>query len=208
MYPATDLKPTADTVIVDRKNAPQTTVVMGLPVLTPKEKDYLPQVVANSLLGGSFGSRITSNIRENKGYTYSPISSISLNRGGAIWQEVADVTSKHTIDAVQEIDKEIKRLQNEPPKSEELDGIKNYMAGTFVLRNSTPSGIIAQLNFLGQYGLPDTYLTNYVKNVHAVSPEKISEIIKNTLIPGKMLRVMVGDKDAIEKQIGAAKKGF
>jgi predicted Zn-dependent peptidase len=82
------------------------------------------------------------------------------------------------------------------------------MAGTFVLRNSTPAGIIAQLNFLDQYGLPDTYLTNYVKNVHAVTPEKISEIIKNTLVPGKMLRVMVGDKDAIEKQIGAAKKGF
>ncbi|RYG30120.1 MAG: insulinase family protein, partial [Chitinophagaceae bacterium] len=70
-----------DTLIINRKDAPQTTLLIGLPTVGPTNKDYVGLFVANALLGGSFGSRITSNIRENKGYTYSPFSTL-LNRRG------------------------------------------------------------------------------------------------------------------------------
>ncbi len=204
-YPPIKENAVAETVIVDRKAAPQTTLMIGLPVIQPTNKDYVPMLVTNSLLGGSFGSRITSNIRENKGYTYSPFSSVSNRKGSTLWMQQADVTSEHTAASLNEIEKEIKRLQNEPPSKEELDGIKNYEAGIFVLRNSSPGGIIGQLNFLDLYGLEDSYLNTLVKNIHSVSPAKVSEITKKYINYDKMLKVMVGDKEQIEKQLGESK---
>ena len=200
-YPPVQAHPVSDTLIIDRKGAPQTTVMVGLPVITPDNKDYVPLMVTNSLLGGSFGSRITSNIRENKGYTYSPSSAVQNQKGSSLWIEQADITSEHTVDALMEIEKEIKRLQVEAPKEEELQGIQKYMAGIFVLQNSTPQGIIGQLNFLDLYGLDDSYLNNYVKNIYKVTPQIVSQIVRNYIQYDKMAKVMVGDKTAIQQQV-------
>lgn len=204
-YPPVQAQPATDTMLVDRKGAPQTTLMVGLPVVTPDNKDYVPLLVANSLLGGSFGSRITSNIRENKGYTYSPFSTVQNRKGSALWYEQADVTSEHTVDALTEIEREIKRLQTQPPTLEELQGIQNYEAGVFVLQNSTPGGIIGQLNFLDLYGLDDSYLTNYVKNIYKVTPDDVSKMVRSHIQYDKMTKVMIGDKEAIQKQIQKAK---
>jgi zinc protease len=200
-YPPVNAVAVKDTMLIDRKGAPQTTLMIGLPVVTPDNKDYVPLIVTNSLLGGSFGSRITSNIRENKGYTYSPFSTIQNRKGSAVWLEQADITSEHTVDALMEIEKEVKRLQVEPPTKEELSGIQNYEAGIFVLQNSTPSGIINQLNFLDLYGLDDSYLNNYVKNIYKVTPETVTQIAKNYMQYDKMVKVMVGDKSQIQQQV-------
>jgi zinc protease len=160
-YPPVDNTPTPEIAIIDRPGAPQTTIYLGLRTVDPSNKDYLGMTITNSLLGGSFGSRITSNIREDKGYTYSPYSTISSRVGAAYWAEVADVTTANTGDAIREISKEISRLQQEPPTEDELKGIQNYEAGVFVLRNSTPGGIIGQLNFLDIYGLDDSYFYRF-----------------------------------------------
>jgi predicted Zn-dependent peptidase len=158
------------------------------------------------LLGGSFGSRITRNIREDKGYTYSPFSAVANHIGGTLWYEQADVTSEHTVASLQEIEKEIKKLQAIPPSAEELEGIQNYEAGIFVLRNSSPAGIINQLNFLDLYGLEDSYLGNYVKNIHSVTPEQVSELTKTHINYDKMTKILVGDKETIEQQIKTQKE--
>lgn len=199
-YPQAQHEVTAGTTVINRKDAPQTTVIIGLPVITPKNPDYLPMDVMNSLLGGSFGSRITSNIRENKGYTYSPYSTLSVHPNTAVWYEAADITSEHTIDAVNEIKKEISKLQSVVPDAEELSGIQRYAAGVFVLNNSTPNGIINQLNFLDLHHLDESYFTNYVKNIYGVTPQQVSDLAKKYLSPEKMVVVMVGDETAIKDQ--------
>jgi predicted Zn-dependent peptidase len=199
-YPSSNNNVAAGTTIINRKDAPQTTVLIGLPTITPKNPDYLPVTIMNALLGGSFASRITSNIRENKGYTYSPFSTFSTHPNAAVWYEEADITSEHTIDALNEIKKEITRLQSEAPATEELAGIQRYTAGIFVLQNSSPGGIISQLNFLDLYGLDDSYLTNRVKNIYAVTPQQVTNLTKKYLLPEKMAVVMVGDEDAIKQQ--------
>lgn len=205
-YPKVEEMPVTDTMIVERKGAPQTTIMLGLPVVRPDNKDYIPMLVTNSLLGGSFGSRITSNIRENKGYTYSPFSTISNRKGSTLWFEQADVTSEHTIESMLEIEKEIKKLSEIPPDGEELKGIQNYMAGVFVLNNSSPGGIIGQLNFLDLYSLNDNYLNNYVKNIYGVTPEKVSQMTKTYIQYDKMAKVMVGDKEKIAEQVKTQKE--
>ncbi|MGZ5287693.1 MAG: M16 family metallopeptidase, partial [Flavisolibacter sp.] len=204
-YPEVKPNVVKDTLLLDRKGAPQTTVMVGLPVVTPDHKDYVPMLVANTMLGGSFGSRITSNIREDKGYTYSPFSTVQNIKGSAIWYEQADVTSEHTVDALLEIEKEIKKLQLQAPTQDELTGIQNYSAGIFVLQNSSPGGIIGQLNFLDLYGLDDSYLENYVKNIYKVTPETVSSMVKKYIDYDKMTKVMVGDKSAVQKQIDTQK---
>jgi zinc protease len=187
--------------MIDRPEAPQTTVMLGLPTLTPKSEDFVALQVTNSILGGSFSSRITSNIREDKGYTYSPFSTIQNQKGVSVWYEQADVTSEHTGASLREISKEIKRLQTEEPSKEEMEGIQKYMSGVFVLQNSTPNGIIGQLNFIDFHGLDDSYLTNRVKNIYAVTPAKVSQMTKDYFKYEDMTLVLVGDKKQLQKQI-------
>ncbi|MBQ4819389.1 pitrilysin family protein [Aquimarina sp. MMG016] len=187
--------------IIDRPEAPQSTIYYGLPVADPSSEDHIALSITNSLLGGSFGSRITSNIREDKGYTYSPRSTLNNNYKSSLWFEVADVTTEHTGASLDEINKEIRRLQNEAPSKEELDGIKNYESGIFVLRNSTPGGIINQLEFLDMHELDDSYLVNRVKNIHAVTPEQVQEMTKKYINPEKMTLVIVGDKNKVQQQV-------
>src|SRR5207253_1930016 len=108
--------------LVDRPGAVQSTIYVGMPVTDPSNPDYIALSVTNALLGGSFGSRITSNIREQKGYTYSPASQVSARYRDAYWAEVADVTTNVTGPSLKEIFGEIERLQKEPPSEQELKG--------------------------------------------------------------------------------------
>jgi zinc protease len=187
--------------LVERPGAPQSTIYVGIPVLNPIDKDYVKMAVTNSLLGGSFASRITSNIREKKGYTYSPFSQVSTRYRDAYWVEIADVGTDVTGPALKEILGEVRRLGSEPPPQDELKGIQNYIGGTFVLQNSTRQGIIGQLTNLKLHGLPDSYLTNYVKNVFAVTPADVQQITQKYIRPDDMTLVIVGDKKKVEEQI-------
>ncbi len=187
--------------IVDIPGAEQSNLYIGLPTIDPSSDDYIPMLVTNSLLGGSFGSRITRNIREDKGYTYSPFSSVSVRYRDGYWVQSAAVTTNVTGPAIKEIFYEIDRLQSEPPSPEELEGIKNYMAGTFVLQNSSRQGIIGQINFLDLHGLPDAYLATYVEKIHAVTPEGVQHIAETYLRDEEMVIVISGDKQQIQSQV-------
>jgi zinc protease len=186
---------------IDRPGAVQSTLNIGLPTIDASHADYLAFTVMNSLLGGSFGSRITSNIREQKGYTYSPSSAIASRLGAASWSEVADVTTKDTGASIKEIIGEIERLRNEAPSAAELRGIQNYIAGTFVLRNSARAGIATQLAFLDLYGLSEDYLRNYVQRVYALTPADIQRITRTYIDPAKLAIVVVGDRAQVMDQI-------
>ncbi|MGH7572185.1 MAG: M16 family metallopeptidase [Gemmatimonadota bacterium] len=202
--PVTEVpEPVTERVIhlIDRPGAVQSTVYMGLPVPDPSSPDWVALQVTNALLGGSFNSRIIANIREDKGYAYSPFSQVSSRYRDAYWAEVADVTTEFTGASLKEILSEIDRLQAEPPGEEELEGIQNYLAGTFVLTNSSPSSIINQLRFLDLHGLDRTYLTDYVENVFAVTPEDVQRVTRDYLDDERMLIVIAGDEAVITEQV-------
>ena len=187
--------------LIDRPGAAQSTIYLGLPVVAPGNPDYIALLVTNSLLGGSFASRITANIREAKGYTYSPSSSLSARYRDAYWVEVADVTTAVTGPSLKEIFYEIDRLQKEPPTEEELQGIKNFLAGIFVLNNSSRQGVINQLAFVDLHGLDDKYLTTYVQKVFSITPKDVQRIAQSYLMGDKMTLVVVGDKSKVAEQV-------
>jgi zinc protease len=187
--------------VTDRPGAAQSVLIVGLPVPDPTSPDAIALLVTNALLGGSFGSRITSNIREQKGYTYSPRSEISRRYHDAYWAESADVTTQFTGPSLKEIFGEINRLSKEPPGDAELKGIQRYMSGLFVIQNSSRSALVGQLRNVDFQGLGEDYLKTYVQRVNAVTPADVQKQTAEYIKPDEMTIVVVGDKAKISEQL-------
>jgi zinc protease len=187
--------------VIDRPNAVQSTVDLGVRVPDPSSPSWIPLDVTDALLGGSFGSRITSNIREDKGYTYSPFSFVQSHYRSAVWTETADVTTNVTGASLKEIFGEIDRLRATPPSTDEVRGIQNYLAGIFVLRSATREGLTRQFEFVDLHGLGGSYLSSYVRRVYAVTPADVREIAERYLDPAKMTIVVAGDQKTIANQL-------
>jgi predicted Zn-dependent peptidase len=188
--------------LTDRPGSVQSSIWMGLPVADPRSPDWVKMNVTDALLGGAFGSRITSNIREDKGYTYSPFSFLWTRKGSSLWVEVADVTTNVTGPSLSEIFKEMSRLRAEAPPADELTGIKNNLAGIFTIQNSSRTGLIGQLQFADLHGLGDDYIKGYVRNVLAVTPEDVRATAQAHLDPARVSIAIVGDRKAVEPQLG------
>lgn len=187
--------------VIDRPGAPQSTIYLGMPAVSPSDPDFVKFTVMDSLLGSSFGSRITSNIREAKGYTYSPNSFIWNRFKIGYWIENADVTTEATGASVKEILFEIERLKNTPPSEAELQGIKNYLVGIYVLQNSARTGVIGQLESGNYNELSKDYLDTYVQKISAVTPADVSAMVKKYLSADRMTLVVVGDRSKIDDQL-------
>ena len=189
---------------IERPGAAQSTIYAGLPVAGPKSPDYITLDVMDSLLGSAFMSRITSNIREAKGYSYSPSSILGEAGHQSYWVETADVTTAVTGPSLREIFGEVNRLRKEAPSEQELQGIRNYLSGVFVLKNTiSPDAIITQLHWVDSQELDRSFLSGYVQKVNAVGPQDIQRVAEAYINPAKMTVVVVGDKSKISDQLKA-----
>lgn len=188
-------------ILVDRPGAPQTTLRLAFDAALAGSDADIPQRVTNSLLGGAFSSRITTNIREDKGYTYSPSSSIGFNPGEALWAFDADVTTNVTGAALGEVFKEVRRMQTEPAPEVESMGIRTYMAGTFAIANSTSPAVVNTLAQRDLLGLPADWTERYVPAVLAVTPAQMMQSAKLSYPLTKMTLVVVGDLKTVMPQL-------
>lgn len=194
-------QPGAEVQLIDRPGSLQSSVRIALPAPDPAHADYFRFTVMNTLLGGSFISRIVTNLREDKGYAYSPGSSIETHRRAALWMLDADVTTEATAAAITEVFGEIARLKSVPPPAAELKAVQNYRAGLFVVGNSSPGGVLGQLAFADLHGLPPEFLTHWVASLHAVTPDEVSAAAADWLNLSNMKVVVVGDLGKIESSI-------
>lgn len=189
--------------LIDRPGAPQSTVRIGLRVIDATQPGFMPLSVANTLLGGVLTSRITMNLREAKGWAYSPGSVLATNYRQATWSENADIQAAATGPAISEVFKEIEQLRAAPPTEPELTSIKNYRNGIFVMSSATRGGLISQLAFMNLQGLPSDWLTSFVERLYAVTPAQITQAAKDHLDPARMSVVVVGDLKTVQPQIEA-----
>ncbi len=189
-------------LLIDRPGSPQSTINLVFPAPDAGTPDDIPTRVMNALLGGSFSSRITRNIRENKGYTYSPGSGVSLLPTNAVWTFNADVTTTATGPSLTEVFKEIRELQATPPGDEEANGMRQYMAGLFAIQNSTPGALVNTLATRDALGLPRDWLDNYVPATLGVTNAQISEAAKRFPLD-KLTLVVVGDLKVVTPQLQA-----
>lgn len=187
--------------LINRPGAPQSTIRIGTRVIDPTQPDFMPLSVANTLLGGILTSRITMNLREQKGWAYSPGSSLSPKYRTGTWYESADVQTAQTGPSLAEIKKEIARLAAEPPSAAELDAIKRYRHGMFVLGNSTRGGLVGQIAFMNLHGLPREWLTSFIDRLYAVTPEQVQNAARQYLKLDTMSVVIVGDLAKVKTQL-------
>jgi len=190
-------------ILADRPGSEQTTVRLAYDAPAVASPTDIPFRVTDALLGGSFGSRITANIRENKGYTYSPSSSVTSRPGGASWIWSGDITPSVTGKAMAEVFSEIRRLQAEAPSPAEAQGMKTY-AGTYLLMRTTSADLIAgQLVRADTLGLPASYFNGYIQRAMAVTPQQISAMAKQRFPLDRFVMVVVGDMKSVEPQLMA-----
>jgi zinc protease len=196
-------RPGPQIVLVDRPGAPQTTLRLAFDAARAGTEADIPQRVTDALLGGAFSSRITRNIREDKGYTYSPDSGVGFHPEEALWTFQADVTTEHTGDSLHEVFNEIRRMQTEPAPLEESKGIRTYLAGLFAIQNSTSAAVIGTLATRDLLGLPTDWTERYVPAVLAVGPEQMLASAKASYPIEKMTLIVVGDLKTVVPQLKA-----
>lgn len=193
---------TASLQVIDRPGSPQSTLLVGIPVIDVTDPDYTRLVMANDILGGAgFLSRLFQNLREDKGYTYGASTGTSNNYRNAIWRFSADVATEATGPALSEFFRELRKIKTQPPAEEEMQRIRGYRGGIFVLANASRGGIIGTLGFMDFHGLPDTYLTEYLSRLGKVTPADVNTIASSQWPVDGMTIVVVGDRSVIDSQL-------
>jgi predicted Zn-dependent peptidase len=181
-------------LLVEKTESLQSSVRIGKMCIDRKHPDFFGFKILNEIFGGYFGSRLMSNIREDKGYTYGIYSSIiNLHRASYLTMG-ADVKKEFTQQTLDEISKEIKILQTELVSADELERVRNYMLGS--LAGSMNTAFDLSEVFKGIYfsGLGYEYYTNYVKTIQTITSEQLRYIAQTYLHMEEMLTVIVGGK--------------
>lgn len=181
-----------DLVKIDKAGALQSSIRLGKVGIKRSHADYPALQFVNTLFGGFFGSRLMSNIREDKGYTYSIGSLVAnLNYAGFI-SVVTDVGSEYTEDTLKQIELESRRLQEEKVSEEELELVKNYMLGSMLGSLESIFSHVDKYKSVYYSGLDLDYYTYYSNVVRQINPDQVQDIAQKYLSVDDMVKVVVG----------------
>jgi len=178
----------------------QTQVLLGNLAITRRDPDWYRLTLANSIYGGAFASRLVINIREQKGYTYSPRSSINALRQHGYFSVHAAVRNEVAAATLTEMFYEMDRMRSLPVTPEELDSARSYLSGVFSLGTATQDGLLGQLSTMYLDRLPDDYLEKYRENIRALSADDVLVAARRHFDSANAQIVLVGDRAQIAEQ--------
>jgi zinc protease len=208
----TGKKPTANSVpqpapprgrrvyLVHVPGAVQTQILAGCHAITRKHADWVKLGLTNSLYGGAFNSRLVMNIREDKGYTYSPRSGVNAFRQHGYFSVSAAVRNDVVAASLTEIFYELDKLRSLPVPEPELADARNYLSGIFSMGLATQDGLLTQLATVALNDLPDDYLETYREKVRALTPSDLLATARKYFDSANMQIVVVGDRTKVEDQ--------
>jgi predicted Zn-dependent peptidase len=188
--------------VVDMPSAEQSQIRIGWVGVPRSTPDYFPLVVLNTILGGSFTSRLNQNLREEHGYSYGASSRFDMRLSAGAFQAGAGVQTDKTAEALREFFKEFQGMASVVSEAE-LAKAKNYVALGFPSEFETISDLTAHLEEMAIYKLPDTYFSQYIANVQAVTAAAVQKAAATYIQPDKFAVVVVGDRKAIEAGVRA-----
>jgi zinc protease len=188
-------------LLVDRPGAAQSNVRIGGPALTRRDSGLPALQLANMIFGGYFSSRLVGNIREHRGYTYSPRSWIDHQPLGSVLTISADVGTDVTAPALLETRYELGRMATLPVNAEELDSARRYLIGTTALSTQTQSGLAEYLLALSIAGLGLDYLRDLPKRLEKVTVGDVRDAAAEFLAPARLPTLIVGDAKAIRASL-------
>lgn len=189
------------TLVVDRPGSVQTTIRLAGPAVPPGHADSYAFDCANAVLGGTFASRLVMNIREDKGYTYSPGSGVQHLRQASYFECAADVGTEVTAPSLVEMRYELGRMAALEVEKEELTSAQRYLAGIMAIRIQSQRGLAAQLARLTIFGLGVDYLKDYARRISAVTTAEVRDVARRYLAPARLVTVLVGDASRIGPEV-------
>jgi predicted Zn-dependent peptidase len=192
--------------LVDKPEAAQSEIRIGRIGVPRLTEDYYAITVMNTILGGSFASRLNQNLREEHGYTYGAYSYFDYRPMPGPFQAGAAVQTAVTDASLAEFMKELNGIL-EPVSDDELTRAKNFVALRFPSRFQTVAGIAGQLAQLELYDLPDGYFNEYVERVLAVTKDDVQRVAREYIDPENMAIILVGDRATIEEGVRALDLG-
>ncbi len=193
--------------LIDKPGAPQSEIRIGFPALARTSPDFFPVNLMNLVLGGQFSSRLNSNIRERRGFSYGVRSAFQFTRMPGPFMASGGVHSAKTDSSLQEFLREIDLMREKGLSAVELEFAKNRTKGVFATGFESPQQIAGALVNLVVYKLPDDYFVNYLKNVDAVTLADVQRVAQKYLDTSRMAMVVVGDTKVIRPGIEQMKFG-
>ena len=192
--------------LVDKPGAAQSIIRLGRIGVPRSTRDYFALEVMNTILGGSFTSRLNQNLREKHGYAYGASSGFSYLPSAGPWVAASAVQTQSTGPALMEFMNEL-RAMRQPIPADEVERARNFLAMRYPAGFQSVSGIAARLGELVQYGLPLDYFNTYVQNVLAVTPADVERVARQYIDPENVAIFVVGDRKVVEPQIRAQNLG-
>ena len=195
-----------EVILVDKPGAAQSEIRIGRIGVPRLTDDYYAIEVMNTILGGSFSSRLNQNLREQHGYTYGARSGFDFRPLPGPFVTSAAVQTAVTDKSLIEFMKELNGIL-QPVTDAELERAKNYVALGFPGDFQSVAQIAGELEQLVIYHLPDDYFNNYINRILAVTKEDVQRVAKKYIDPEKIAVIVVGDRKEIEPGIRALKLG-
>lgn len=195
--------PAGPLLLVDRPGAAQSSMRLAMPAPARDHPDNAPLQLANLIFGGSFPSRWTENIREEKGYSYGPSSVIDHAPGGSAVMLSANVATEVTAPALLETFYELGRIATLPPDPAEVERARQHALGTLRLLTATQAGLAQAAGTLAGSGLGLDYLELHAERLTSATAEDVHRAAATYLGPGRSVSVMLGDADRIGRGLAA-----
>jgi predicted Zn-dependent peptidase len=189
--------------VVDRPGAVQSNLRLGGTAPSRTDPDLPAVRLANMVYGGYFSSRLVENIRERRGYSYSPRSSVDHLAAASSFLVEADVATEVTGPAFLETWYELGRMALTPVSEEELDAARRYVLGSMALSTATHAGLASTLSALTGSGLPPQWLAEHQQALARVTVEEVQEAARRFLQPGGLAAVVVGDAGEVAEPLRA-----
>lgn len=178
--------------IITRPDAVQTAIRIGKPLFNRLHPDFQGLTIVNTILGGYFGSRLMSNIREEKGYTYGIASHLLSLRDSGYFVIGSTVKAEVWEETITECMKEIDRLCTEKVKTGELELVRNYLTGQIQRSLDGPFQLADQLRALWMHDLDLNFLSVFMELINAITPEEIRDLAARHLHPANLTVVAAG----------------
>ena len=192
--------------LIDKPAAPQSSFRIGSVGVARSTADYFPLLVMNTVLGGSFTSRLNQNLRETKGYTYGAGSGFAMRQEAGPFVARAEIVATKSDSALLEFMKELRAIRDTVPTGE-LEKAKQYLQLQLPAQFETTSDIAQGLVPVALYSLPLDYFNSYAQNISAVKQADVLRVAQQHITPDKFAIVIVGDRKAIEQGIRSVNVG-
>lgn len=186
--------------IINKKDAVQTEIRTGHLSTKRNEKDFFQKQIMNLALGGQFSSRLNLNLREKNGYTYGVHSRFNYFKEAGYFAVSTSVDVENTTNALREIYSEMNKIK-EGITEEELAFAKSSLTKRFPANFETYRQIASNISSKIIHNLPDDYFETYINKVNSVSLDEVNKIAIDSIHPGELITVLVGDSKKILGQI-------